>query len=98
MKRSKEELLGLANAIIGESTEDTVLQFLEDLSDSIDIEEVEEETENWEEKYHELDNTWREKYKARFFGGGEEKEEEKEEVFEEEDEEEKTIDDLFDLD
>ena len=88
-KRSKEELLQIANTILGEDTTDDVISFLEDIADSVGADEVEIEGENWEIKYREdmelweqrvadTERTWREKYRARFNGEVKEENEEPE--------------------
>lgn len=88
-KRSKEELLSLAQSIVGDSTTDEVIAFLEDIADSVGADEVEIEGENWEikyredieaweQKYNENDSMWRKRYKDRFDGKVEETETETE--------------------
>lgn len=102
---SKEEILAKAKGILGDNTGDEVLEFLEDIADSVGAEEVEIEGENWEIKYREdmerweqekrdLDESWRKKYRDRFFGADEE-ETEVETNEEEVEEKEISIDDLF---
>lgn len=70
MKKSKEEILAQAKEIIGDKNDDTVLAFLENLSDTIS----DGENLDYKEKYEaevkakeELDKTWRTKYTERFF-------------------------------
>lgn len=102
MKRTKEELLANFNVIAGDNQSDEVLQFLEDLTDSMEVPEVIEDADhteevNWEQKYNELDSSWRTKYRERFFGAVEEKEDttETEEETEEIPADEIQIDDIF---
>ena len=64
MKLTAEELLAKAKTVIGDRTDDEALGLLEDVKDSFVV-----DTEDWKAKYEELDKTWREKYKARFFEG-----------------------------
>lgn len=66
MVKTKEELLAEINDIVGDVNTDEYLALLEDLSDTLDS--VQSSTE-WEKKLKDLDETWREKYKARFFDG-----------------------------
>lgn len=62
-KLNKEELLNSIRAVIGEeNTSDEALKLIEDVSDTIDS-----QSEDWEKKYHELDQEWRTKYRDRFF-------------------------------
>ena len=63
MKRTVEELLETAKGILGENTSDEALGFLEDLTDTVKVPEI-----DWEQKYKENDEAWRQKYRDRFFG------------------------------
>lgn len=64
--RTKEELLNDIKGIIGDSTDDTSIILLEDISDTFD--ELESRsTEDWKTKYEENDAEWRRKYTDRFF-------------------------------
>ena len=70
MIRTREELLNLLKDAIGESTEDSALALLEDVTDTIaDLETRAADTTNWRSRYDELDSEWRARYKARFFDG-----------------------------
>lgn len=63
MKKSLEELLASAKAIIGEdNTSDEAIAFIEDITDSYSAPKV-----DWEAKYRENDAEWRKKYHDRFF-------------------------------
>lgn len=95
MKRSAEELTRLARDIIGDSTEDDVLSFYEDLADSVadSSDAVETET-KLRAEMEELDKKWREKYRDRFLGIDSEEAEEREGDGGEYDDT-VTIDDLF---
>lgn len=66
----KEAFMNLIRERIGDSTSDEDLKFLEDVTDTYnDLEQKSnsDNTNEWEEKYNNLDKEWREKYKARFF-------------------------------
>lgn len=64
---TREQLLSRVNEVIGENNnDDNALSFIEDVSDTYDS-LASKDGVNWEEKYKELDNSWREKYRARFF-------------------------------
>ena len=71
MKLSKEELLEKVKTYIGDRTDDESLEIIEDISDSFEssesAEKIEEIKTEYESKLANLDNEWREKYKARFF-------------------------------
>lgn len=62
-RRSREELATAFSAIVGDNNSDDVLTFLEDLSDSMT---PETNTDDWENRYNELDRTWRQRYRDRF--------------------------------
>lgn len=90
--KSKEDLLNGAKAIFGESETDEVLEFLGDISDTID-EYTAKEKEDWKTKYEENDKMWRKKYKERFFSNEPDEPDEPNEP--DEPDEPKTFSDLF---
>lgn len=101
MVLSKEDFMKRLQERVGEGTTEDDISFIEDFTDTFnDLEaRTNSNTENeWKTKYDELDKTWREKYKARFFDQGtspeEVKKEQKEDV--EKDAEETSFEDLFD--
>ena len=70
--KSKEDLLNGAKAIFGESETDEVLEFLGDVTDTLDdYENRVNDKEDWKTKYEENDSSWRKKYKERFFSSNE---------------------------
>ena len=64
-KKTKDELLASAKAILGDNTSDEALTFMEDISDSLEV-----STEDWEAKYKENDAAWRKRYAERFMSSG----------------------------
>ncbi len=66
MIRTKEEMLDRVNKYIGEDTSEEAIELIEDISDSYDSFS---DPEDWKAKYEELDETWKKKYKERFFEG-----------------------------
>lgn len=95
MIRTKEELMTLIKEYIGDDTSDKALEIVEDTSDTIDDLST-GDGEDWKSKYDELDKTWREKYKSRFFESTEkEKQEDNEEVEEDEIKKNYKYEDLF---
>lgn len=66
MIRTKEEMLDKVNKYIGEDTSEEAIELIEDISDSYDSFS---DPEDWKTKYEELDETWKKKYKERFFEG-----------------------------
>ena len=88
MKLSKEELLEKVKTYVGDRADDETLEIIEDISDSFEssesAEKIEEIKTEYESKLANLDNEWREKYKARFFS-------EKEDIENKEDESETDV-------
>ena len=66
MKRNANEMLEIVKAFVGDRTDDDALNLIEDVKDSMTSSP---DQEDWKAKYDELDKSWREKYKARFFEG-----------------------------
>ena len=98
MKKTKEELIEEFKTIAGENvTSDESIAFLENLSDSMEVEETPADEVDWKAKYDELDMEWRKKYIERFSEGAEAEEAPEDNPEEEEEERAKTIgyDDLF---
>lgn len=101
MKKTKEELIEEFKVIAGENvTSDESIAFLENLSDSMEVEEAPADEVDWKERYDELDMEWRKKYIERFSEGAEGETEETEESEETEETEEEraeniSYDDLF---
>ena len=89
-------MLEILKKFVGDRTDDEALNLIEDVKDSM---EVGTDGEDWKAKYDELDKTWREKYKARFFEGTEKPNEKGTEKTDEEEHEEKVdgieLGDLF---
>ena len=97
---NKEQFLARLQERIGEDTSDEAMTFIEDMTDTFNHMETRsngQSDEQWKQKYDELDKSWREKYKARFFNSettpADVKDEQEEDV--KDDAEEKTYADLF---
>ena len=68
--KSTEELLNAIKARVGEDNSDEALEFIEDVSDTLnDLNSKASKERGWEQKYYENDTAWRNKYKERFFSG-----------------------------
>lgn len=68
MVRSKDELLEDVKTILGDSTDDNALSFLENISDTMDdLISKASDTEDWKTKYEDNDKEWRKKYQERFY-------------------------------
>ena len=87
MVRSVEEMMNIVRQRIGDSTEDSDISFIEDISDTLNAGNS-EEVERLKSENEEL----RKKYRDRFF---EKKVEETEEPEEHEEPEKRTFEDLF---
>ena len=57
---------------VGTATSDEDIAFIEDMTDTFnDLENrANGDGIDWEQRYHELDESWKQKYKHRFFSGG----------------------------
>ena len=86
MVRSVEEMMDIVRQRIGDSTEDSDISFIEDISDTLNAGNL-EEVERLKSENEDL----RKKYRDRFF----EKKEVKEEETEKEEPEKTTFEDLF---
>ena len=69
---SKEEFFSRIHDRIGADTSDESIAFIEDLTDTYnDMErKAAGDGTDWEKKYRELDESWKKRYKHRFFSGG----------------------------
>lgn len=66
--RTREEIMTTIKERIGESTDDSDLAFLEDVTDTFnDYDNRISESGDWKNRYEENDREWRERYKERFF-------------------------------
>ena len=69
---TREEFFSHINDTIGNDTSDSAMQFIEDMTDTYNAMESKANGSgvDWEQKYRDLDNAWKEKYKRRFFSSG----------------------------
>lgn len=67
----KEEYFNKLNERLKGDTSEEGIAFLEDMTDTYnDLENrANGDGEDWEKKYHELDESWKARYKHRFFSG-----------------------------
>ena len=70
MVKSKEEIIASLKSIIGEDSSDEAITLLEDVTDtlSVDNSAITAELEEMKQKYTDLDNEWRKRYRDRFYG------------------------------
>lgn len=69
---SEKEFFDKVNSIIGDSSSDEAISFLEDMQDTYgDLKKRIEDAQgtDWKKKYEENDALWRAKYKHRFYSG-----------------------------
>lgn len=65
---SREEMMNRIRERMGEDTSDETLAFIEDVSDTLaDLDRRATDTTNWEQKYKENDDAWRQRYRDRFY-------------------------------
>ena len=70
MIKSISDLLESAKTVIGENTDDKTLEFIGDLSDTLgSFKDSEEKIRTLEQEKADLDSSWRQKYRDRFFSG-----------------------------
>lgn len=74
--KTKDEILSAIKEHFAEDSSDEAISFIEDVSDTFtDLEtRANGDGVDWKAKAQEIDNNWREKYKARFFSGTKEDE------------------------
>lgn len=69
---NREQFFQSLQARVGEDKSDETMKFMEDVTDTYtQLETLATGMEDWKNKYEENDNTWRDKYKERFFGNDE---------------------------
>lgn len=90
--KKAEEIIKTVKEVIGERSDDTVIELLEDIADSVNG-DTGFTQEDIDKAVSETEKKWREKYIARFSGKVEEVEEDEEE--EEEEEDIPSLDDLL---
>ena len=68
---NKDDFFNAINARVGTDTSDESIKFIEDMTDTYNHLEqgANSDAEDWKKKYEELDASWKNKYKARFFSG-----------------------------
>ena len=64
MVRKRDEILAAIRERVGDDTSDEALALIEDVSDTLD---AAGDPGDWERRYNELDASWRQRYKERFF-------------------------------
>lgn len=65
--RDRTFIMDTLKRYVGDSTDDETLSIIEDFNDTLDDYDSRSST-DWESKYRENDESWRRKYRERFFG------------------------------
>lgn len=95
---NRDEFMNRLHERVGEDTSEAAIAFIEDMTDTYaDLEKrATGDGTDWERKYRELDESWKARYKHRFFSGGEMRVESSEtSVVDEPREETITVEELF---
>lgn len=69
MKRTREEIMSKLQTIVGEDTSDEVLEFVQDVSDTIGDDTSAQRIAELEQQIETNDKEWRRKYRDAFFTG-----------------------------
>ena len=66
---SREDYFNRLHERVGDDTSDEGISFLEDMTDTFNDLETRstKDSEDWEKKYHDLDETWKKRYQHRFY-------------------------------
>lgn len=69
---SRDEYFTRLHNRLGEDTSDDAISFLEDMTDTYNDMETKSTGDgvDWKKKYDELDESWKKRYRHRFFSGG----------------------------
>ena len=69
---SRDDFFARLHERLGDDTTDESIAFLEDMTDTYNDLEKRSKGDgvDWEKKYHELDESWKKRYRHRFFSGG----------------------------
>ena len=69
---NRDEFFNRVHERIGTDTSDEAIAFLEDITDTYNDLENRANVQDgeWERKYHELDESWKARYRHRFYSGG----------------------------
>lgn len=69
--KTSAEIMDTLRTYLGEDVSDDAIAIIEDMNDTLaEYERQIGDVTDWESKYRELDETWRKRYRDRFFEGG----------------------------
>lgn len=68
---NRDEFFAKIHKHVGDDVSDEGISFLEDMTDTYNAleQKADGDGNDWEKKYHELDETWKRRYRHRFFTG-----------------------------
>lgn len=68
---SKEEFFERLHSMLGDDVSEEAITFLEDMTDTYNdlMQKIEGDGTDWKKKYDELDESWKHRYRHRFFTG-----------------------------
>ena len=94
---NRDEFFNRLHGRLGDDTSDESISFLEDMTDTYNSLEnrANGDGEDWKRKYEELDESWKKRYRHRFFNGGDRNIPDDREETEERGSEDIQINDLF---
>lgn len=96
---SRDDFFARLHERLADDTSDESISFLEDMTDTYNDLERRSKGDgvDWEKKYHDLDESWKKRYRHRFFTGGDTgvPESNKDTIEDEYNAETVTVDDLF---
>ena len=98
--KTSTEIMETLRSYLGEDVSDDAIGFIEDMNDTLaEYERQIADVTDWESKYRELDESWRKRYRDRFFEGGKDEDgsfiEDVNDIEEQEDEVPTTFEELF---
>lgn len=98
--KTSAEIMDTLRSYLGEDVSDDAIAFIEDMNDTLaEYERQIGDVTDWESMYRELDETWRKRYRDRFFEGGNDEDgsfiEDVNDIEEQEDEAPTTFEELF---
>ena len=68
---SRDDFFSRLQTMVGDNTSDESIAFIEDMTDTYNDMENRANGDgvDWEQRYHDLDESWKQKYRHRFFSG-----------------------------
>lgn len=68
---SRDDFFSRIQTVLGDNTSDESISFIEDMTDTYNDMETRANGDgiDWEQRYHDLDESWKQKYRHRFFSG-----------------------------